>query len=154
MWHHGVGTGEHGNDPWNYTVYHDNFTFYIHVIHLSRNLGVTIATCTVCSRKFAAQRSSESSALLCRKCRGSGGPPQASIHTMSLRTSGSGPAGAIPVLSSTPAKSSKQAAHAGRRTKLPPLTCKLCGVTFIYRRCLLRHVRETHSEVDINDIFR
>lgn len=118
------------------------------------NLGVSITSCTVCSRKFAAQRASDSSAHLCRKCRGSGGPPQASIHTMSLRTSsGSTPAGGLPVSSSTPAKS-KQGAHSGRRTKLPPLTCKLCGVTFIYRRCLLRHVRETHSEVDINDIFR
>ena len=34
-----------------------------------------------------------------------------------------------------------------KRKKLQPLLCKICGISFFYRRCLLRHIRECHAAV-------
>ena len=40
-----------------------------------------------------------------------------------------------------------------RRGRLNPLICKLCGISFFYRRCLFRHLRENHAQiVDVNNL--
>lgn len=57
-----------------------------------------------------------------------------------------------PILSSTPLK--PKSFRGGRKSHLPPLTCKLCGICFIYRRCLLRHLRETHTGLDMNNLHK
>lgn len=32
------------------------------------------------------------------------------------------------------------------------MNCKVCGASFLYKRCLLRHIRENHAELDLNNI--
>ena len=115
----------------------------------SRNLGVVISTCSTCSKKFATQRSNDGHPAICKNCRPTKQPP--AITTTST------PPVVTPILSSTPIKSKNvdpSAASGGKRGNLPPLLCKLCGVCFLYRRCLLRHLKETHSNVDVNNLHR
>ncbi len=111
----------------------------------SSNLGVVISTCTSCSRKFATQRSNQGLPLLCKNCR------QNPLPTPLAGMAGTLVAVATPVHSSTPTKLVKPVSS-GKRSNLPPLLCKLCGICFHYRRCLLRHLRENHTGVDINNL--
>lgn len=42
-----------------------------------------------------------------------------------------------------------------RKPKKPStvsVSCKMCGASFVYRRCLLRHLKENHPNVDQNNI--
>ena len=32
------------------------------------------------------------------------------------------------------------------------MSCKVCGTSFVYRRCLFRHLRENHPGIDLNNI--
>lgn len=59
--------------------------------------------------------------------------------------------GTQPSFTSTPII--KKQLRVSKRKKLRPLLCKICGISFFYRRCLLRHIRECHAGiVDINDL--
>ena len=39
-----------------------------------------------------------------------------------------------------------------RRLSNAPMSCKVCGTSFVYRRCLFRHLRENHPGIDLNNI--
>ena len=137
-----------------------------------RNLGVTISTCSACSRKFATQCSDDDDddvTTLCRNCRPSAENELESISPAQHQTLQLTPASVtvvasdvstvacyptvttqIPILSSTPLKAKPNQRR--RRSQLPPLNCKICGFCFIYRRCLLRHLRETHTGLDTTNL--
>lgn len=119
---------------------------------------VAVFTCHGCNRKFATNTEPGQIPSHCRNCR-SAGAPSTTIHISNVTT---GPQGITvmtspsPILSSTPLmvsahKQLKQ--RVSKRGKLNPLICRLCGVSFFYRRCMFRHLRENHeSGVDVNDM--
>lgn len=78
----------------------------------------------------------------CRKCR-TAGLPSTTVQI-------SNPLPSSPILSSTPIvtignKRPKQ--RVSKRGKLSQMVCRLCGISFYYRRCMLRHLRESHAPV-------
>jgi len=128
-------------------------------------------TCSTCSRKFATQCSDDDDDIttLCRNCRTSAEnelentsttqqqalqltPASVSVVPADISTAACFPtvSSQIPILSSTPAKPKPYQRR--RRSQLPPLNCKICGFCFIYRRCLLRHLRETHTGLDMTNL--
>ncbi len=40
----------------------------------------------------------------------------------------------------------------GKKRKSVPQKCSLCGAGFVYRRCLLRHIKENHPNVDTSNL--
>lgn len=74
----------------------------------------------------------------CRKCQ-----PNASTASPTVTTPS-------PLLNSTSLltearRQLKQ--RVSKRSKLNPMVCRLCGISFFYRRCMLRHLRENHGPV-------
>ena len=58
-----------------------------------------------------------------------------------------------PVLSSTPNTASPGGSkNKVRKVTATPMACKVCGTSFVYRRCLFRHLRENHPGIDLNNI--
>lgn len=132
-------------------------------------LGVSVVSCSSCRRRFAAQQSSNGSGThLCRNCKSghssenqqppathSGGAtvmdasPQTPLNAPSSSSSSLSPSSFALSKALTPRVSSS-AVKSGRRNKLTPMTCKICNTCFLYRRCLLRHLRENHNVVDLD----
>ena len=54
--------------------------------------------------------------------------------------------------SSTPHHKHSRKSNRPRKLSQPPVSCKMCGVSFIYRRCLFRHLRENHPGLDVGNI--
>ena len=124
--------------------------FNPYFIFPSRKVGVSIATCSSCHRKFAS--TADNQPPVCRSCRGGTLTPPKSKPGFQL-----GPN--IQFISSPKiSRPSKQShtpttvAGSNRRTKLSPLSCKICNASFLYRRCLFRHLRENHSGIDMNNL--
>ena len=111
---------------------------------------MVITNCSGCSRKFATNQVGGK----CKNCRGNIIPPPTSQTRAvpSLLKSVSAHIGSSrPVLSSTPLKSGRKSGR-GRKVSQPPVSCKLCNMSFVYRRCLFRHLRENHPGIDVNNI--
>lgn len=80
--------------------------------------------------------------MLCKNCRQNSLPTSVAATSVAMAT---------PVHSSTPTRVTKSL-PSGKRSNLPPLLCKLCGICFHYRRCLLRHLRENHTSINVSDL--
>ena len=116
--------------------------------------------CSGCNRKFAINSDPNQVPSHCRNCRNS----VLSTDTTTIGTteqqqssSSSTPSTSSPVIKPAIAFASnphKQLKPKGtRRGKFNQLICKLCGISFFYRRCLLRHLREQHAQaVDVNNL--
>lgn len=126
------------------------------------SLGVVIVSCSGCNRKFATQRSAESQTQhLCRNCRGGLDDGQAvTAHTTStpvssnsLRKTVAGFHNVTPVKSPV-APVGGSGGKGRKRCSQPPVSCKVCGLTFVYRRCIFRHLREVHNIRDANEIYQ
>ena len=122
-----------------------------------------MSTCVSCNRKFATQ-SSSTYANLCRTCRSTGltgsatSPNPTSKSSISLNTSKS-------LITSTPKFSKPGGAALGAGGKqggsalgsgrnLVPMKCKVCNTCFRYRRCLFRHLRENHPQIDQDNLMQ
>lgn len=82
----------------------------------------------------------------CRKCRTSGAP-STTIHITNTSPTVSLPS---PILNSTPLLTTARKQlkpRVSKRGKLNPMVCRLCGISFFYRRCMMRHLRENHTPV-------
>ena len=135
------------------------YTSRIYCLFLSsRNLGVIITSCNLCNRKFATNQIDPQQGAKCKNCR-SNGTSSSLAQTTVLPTTvlkGMSLSGGTthPVLSSTPLKSSPTTGSKSKVRKVsnPPVSCKVCGISFVYRRCLFRHLRENHPGIDLNNI--
>ena len=56
----------------------------------------------------------------------------------------------VPTYSSTPIF--QKPGRGGKRGNIPPMSCKICNVSFHYKRCLFRHLKENHSGIDVNNL--
>lgn len=121
---------------------------------------VAVFICSGCNRKFAINSDPNQVPSHCRNCRNS----LLATDTTTIATehqqssSSSTPATSSPAIkpaiafANNPHKQLKPKAG-NRRGKFNQLICKLCGISFFYRRCLLRHLREQHAQaVDVNNI--
>jgi hypothetical protein len=122
-----------------------------------QNLGVVIINCTSCGRKFATNQLDPQAEGKCKNCRSTGTPATivplstvsaSVIKSLSLPSTSS----ATPVLSSTPLKPVTGLKSKARKISKPPTACKMCGTSFVYRRCLFRHLRENHPGIDLSNI--
>lgn len=119
--------------------------------------------CSTCNHKFAINSDPNTVPTQCRNCRDGVLPSNVSSepnHTHfsstsapTLNTSSFSSPSVKPSASIVASNSNKQLKpKSTRRGKFNPLICKLCGVSFFYRRCLLRHLRENHAQVvDVNN---
>ena len=109
-----------------------------------------ITKCTSCNRKFATDQ--QGGGGKCKLCRSTGTPntlvPATSTKTLSALL---GSSNTFPVLSSTPQHKSTPKPKL-RKVSSIPMSCKVCGTSFVYRRCLFRHLRENHPGLDLGNI--
>ena len=111
-----------------------------------------ISACTHCGRRFATQRSEQNQ--LCKTCHIS--VAQGTTTTISANPTNthciiSVPQGdVVPAFSSTPIF--QKAGRGGKRGNIPPMSCKICNVSFHYKRCLFRHLKENHSGIDLTNL--
>ncbi len=108
---------------------------------------MSIQSCVSCSRKFAHQSSTDK---LCRVCRGEPLQSECPHHpTITLYTLLTGPVGVLETSSisnnSTPRLKKRKVSSVTRK-------CSLCGTGFVYRRCLLRHIKENHPNTDASNL--
>ena len=122
--------------------YHYNYVYY---------RTVAVFACNGCGRKFATNVEPGHVPSHCHNCRDSGAPTIAIDITESPQAVATITS---PILNSTPVLNTrKESKRLSKRGKLLPLVCKVCGISFFYRRCLLRHLRENHTDiVDINNL--
>ena len=131
------------------------------------SMGVVIVSCSTCYRKFATQRSAAGQGMLCRNCRSGGGADSAPgegqlaithatstpISTHALSKTVVGFHNTTPLKSTTVAGGTR-GGKGRKRCSQPPVSCKVCGLTFVYRRCIFRHLREVHSIRDATEIYQ
>jgi uncharacterized Zn-finger protein len=114
---------------------------------------VAVYTCNNCQRMFGANADPDNIPTNCRKCNPN------DIHV----SSPSDPSNTVsslpsPLLNSTSllTEARKQLKkRVSKRSKLNPVMCRLCSVSFFYKRCMLRHLRETHgygAMIDLNNL--
>lgn len=122
-------------------------------------MSISITKCSSCNRKFATDQLDTQQEGKCKNCRSCETPLSTRLPTTpvikSLLTSGGSNSGG-PILSSTPSKPrgnlGGQKTPKLRKVTNTPMACKVCGTSFVYRRCLFRHLRENHPEIDLNNI--
>lgn len=123
-------------------------------------MGVIITNCTSCNRKFATNQVDFQLGGKCKICRSTGTPltglTQSNVPTPVIKSlsmpSGTSHSVLSSVLSSTPLKSTAGSKSKVRKISNSPISCKVCGICFVYRRCLFRHLRENHPGIDLNNI--
>ena len=110
--------------------------------------------CKGCNRKFAINSDPGQIPTHCRNCREGIISTNTTVFTTDQHSSSikaSTPVTKSVDMSINPKKQLKPKSN--RRGKFNQLLCKLCGISFSYRRCLLRHLREQHSQsVDVNNL--
>lgn len=107
---------------------------------------IALYTCQGCDRKFATNMQ-DVVPTHCKNCRSS----SSSSTNLEAKGSSSASATMLPITGDPPSFTStpvgKTKLRMSKRKKLQPLLCKVCGISFFYRRCLLRHIRECHGTV-------
>ena len=120
-------------------------------------MGVVITNCMTCNRKFASNQVDPHQGGKCKNCRSTGTPSasiaQVNVPTSVIKTLLTPTTTSQPMLSSTPHKSTSGSKSKIRKISNPPISCKVCGISFVYRRCLFRHLRENHPGIDLNKIY-
>ena len=102
--------------------------------------------CVVCKRKYATDTPDPQMGGQCKICHSKGAPSNQTTVKSLLMTPD-------PVLSSTPRRLTPVGLkNKPRKVSSVHLTCKVCGTSFVYRRCLFRHLRENHPGIDLNNI--
>eukprot|EP00731_Ephydatia_muelleri_P021415 Em0014g6a len=114
------------------------------------DLSAVIFACTHCGRRFATQRFEDNQ--LCKTCRLSvaQGPAPAPAAGSSNAPISASQGDTVPTYSSTPIF--QKPGRGGKRGNIPPMSCKICNVSFHYKRCLFRHLKENHSGIDVNNL--
>lgn len=111
--------------------------------------AVAVFTCHGCQRTFGTNTEPGQMPSHCRKCRTSVSSG-ATLNTLSSTI-----ASPSPILSSTPMLTGNKQIkrRVSKRAKLNPMVCRLCGISFFYRRCMMRHLRENHGPVvDVDNL--
>ncbi len=108
--------------------------------------------CKGCNRKFALNSDPSQIPTHCRNCRFGIISATNDNTTLTDDHSKTTPITKTVIdMSINPKKQLKPKSN--RRGKFNQLLCKLCGISFSYRRCLLRHLREQHAQsVDVNNL--
>ena len=108
--------------------------------------AIALYTCQGCDRKFATNMQDEVPTH-CKNCRST----NISSSSAELKSSSAPSVSVLPGSGLSPSFASTPIGKAKlrmcKRRKLQPLLCKICGISFFYRRCLLRHIRECHAAV-------
>lgn len=112
------------------------------------DLGIVISACSHCGRRFANQRSEENQ--LCKTCRISVIEGSASSNGCTMAPVATSQDEHVPAYSSTPIF--QKPGRGGKRGNIPPMSCKICNMSFHYKRCLFRHLKENHSGIDVNNL--
>ena len=122
------------------------YSFFTLFFLFCRNFGIVITKCIACKRKYATDQLDPQSEGKCKICRSRGGPAnQTPVKNMLVVPD--------PVLSSTPQRLSPGGSkNKLRKVSTTPMSCKVCRTSFVYRRCLFRHLRENHPGIDLNNI--
>ena len=107
-----------------------------------------VTKCSSCGRKYATNHADPLQEGKCKGCRSTGTPLTPVPPAVVPSTSG----GSYPILTSTPHRSIREPKAKIRKISNTPISCKLCRSTFVYRRCLFRHLRENHPTIDLNNI--
>ena len=108
---------------------------------------VAVFSCQGCGRKFGTNADPRQIPTHCRNCQS---PSNEDGMVLTDITEHHHDDTESPILSSTPMLTSARKQlkqRVSKRGKLQPLICKLCGISFFYRRCMFRHLRETHGPV-------
>ena len=118
---------------------------------------VAVFICSGCNRKFAINSDPNQIPTHCRNCRDGTVPNEPAITTEQSSSSAPSMTTPSPVVKGGTAVANNPNKHlkpkVTRRGKFNALICKLCGISFFYRRCLLRHLRENHAQaVDVNNL--
>lgn len=106
---------------------------------------MAVFTCRGCQKTFGTNTDQGQMPNFCRKCRESSATSGSALFPKVSLT---------PILNSTPISPAKQVKRrVSKRAKLNALVCRLCGINFFYRRCMMRHLRENHAPViDVNNL--
>ena len=99
---------------------------------------VAVFTCHSCQRMFGTNAEPGQTPTHCRKCQPNATSTSSNVVSPS------------PLLNSTSllTEARKQLKkRVSKRSKLNPMVCRLCGISFFYRRCMLRHLRENHAPI-------
>ena len=106
---------------------------------------MVIARCVECKRKYATDQLDPQMGGKCKICRSKGAPSNQSPPLVLLG----------PALSSTPQRLIPGGVkNKVRKIATVPMSCKVCGASFVYRRCLFRHLRENHPDIDVSNIHQ